>query len=245
MYLWKYWRDTRIRFIVILTSMLAIWAGYLLLQIRRSGHPVAVALYWQDFTATVWTFLPQCFLAMGFAIAGPGEEFAQGTADFLFTRPRSRRYFVWASWGIGAVLILVIVSVYVLAAFLGAIYMTGTIYTWKFLAIVVPAFVMCLIAYGIVYLMAALLRSGRKGYSFGLILIATYASLQGLLRHLWDVRLPNPQNLMAPFAYLVRGAHAPAPAFHFPVAGVVGWTLFALACPLLAQFYIERREVPS
>lgn len=243
MYLWKCWRDTRIRFIFILTSMLVIWVLYLLLQIRRSGHPLAVVLYWQDFTATAWTFLPHCLLAMGLAILGPGEEFAQGTADFLFTRPRSRRYFVWASWAIGAVQILFIVSVYVLAAFLGAVYMTRTIYTWKFLAIVLPAFVMCLIAYGIVYLMTALQRSGRAGFGFGLALIVAYGFLEGLLRLRWSIHLPYPQNLMPPFAYLVRGAHAPAPAFHFPMAGVVGWTLFALACPLLAQFYIERREV--
>lgn len=243
MYLWKYWRDTRLRFIFILISVVVVWVLYVLVQMRRAGHPLAAALYWQDITATLWTFFPCCLLGMGFAIAGPGEEFAQGTSDFLFTRPRSRQYFIWASWTAGAVQILVIVSVYVLAAFLGAIYLTRTVYTWKFLAIILPVFIMCLIAYGIVYLMTALRRSGRKGFSTGVVVIAFYFFLEGLLRSRADMRLPYPQNLMPPFGYLVRGAHLPAPTFHFPLAGVVGWTLFALACPLLAQLYIERTEI--
>jgi ABC-type transport system involved in multi-copper enzyme maturation permease subunit len=244
MYLWKYWRDTGARFIVILTGMVVIWVFYVLFEAHRhSGHAIAAVLYWQDFTATVWMFFPHCLMAMVLAVPGLGEEFAQGTADFLFTRPRSRRYFVWVSWTMGVVQILVIVSVYVLVAFLGAIYISRTVYTWKFLAIVLPVFLMCLIAYGLVYLLATLRRSGRKGLVSALVIVIAYSFLEGSLRLRWNIHLPYPQNLMAPFAYLVRSAHAPAPDFHFPVAAVVGWTLFALACPLVAQLYIQRKEI--
>ncbi len=240
MYLWKYWRDTRVRFIILLMLVAAIW----LLQLHRRAYPIATVLYWEDFTTNLRTFLfLPCLLALGLGISGPGDEFAQRTADFLFTRPRTRRYFIWASWAAGALQILAIVSVYVLAAFLAAVYVSRTVYTWKFLALILPVFLVCIVAYSIICFMTALLRSGQKGYASGLVFIAFYLALNPLLQIRWSINLPYPSGVGRPFAYLVRGAHAPAPVFHFPVAGVVGWTLFAVACPLLGQLYLERREV--
>ena len=251
MYFWKCWRETRVRFIVLLILVAAFWwvvHAQALLQNRIIYasldvlDPADVEGYWKDLTGLIGAyFVLPCFFTMALGAAGVGEEFAQETADFLLTRPRSRGYFIWVSWLTGAVEILTIISVYVLVAFFAAIYVTRTVYTWKFLVMVVPIFLLTMAAYGPICLMTALQRSGRKGYASGLGVIILYILLGALLRAGRSIHLPNPIHLMDPFSGLAKGAHVSA--VHFPLAAVIGWSLFAVACPLLAQFYIERREV--
>jgi ABC-type transport system involved in multi-copper enzyme maturation permease subunit len=256
MYLWKCWRETRVGFVVVLILAAASWyivhiEALVMDKFDTGGifvisNPGEIEGYWLALAHQIGVvFLFPCLLVMGFGTSGPGDELARGTADFLLTRPRPRRYFVWASWFAGALEILAVVLVYVFLAFVAAICITRTIYTWKFLLMVLPIFMLGLVFYGPICLMTALERSGRKGYAAGLGLIILYVLLGGLLRARWMMHLPSPVDLMLPFANVVHGASGipAAGASYSPFVGMVGWSLFALACPALAQVYIERTDV--
>jgi ABC-type transport system involved in multi-copper enzyme maturation permease subunit len=185
---------------------------------------------------------PFALLMMAFGTNGVGEELAQRTADSLFTRPRSRRHFIWVEWAAGALAVFGVVCAYTFVTFFMISYLTGTIFTWKVLATAFPVLLICLACYSLGHLMATLLRSGRKGYAVGLGMIIFYGVLGNLLRIRWHIRLPDTQDLMLPFWHLVEGAHIPWVVFHFPVVAVTGWSLFVLVCPLVAQLYIERSD---
>jgi ABC-type transport system involved in multi-copper enzyme maturation permease subunit len=68
-------------------------------------------------------------LALGTFIAS--EEFADKTVQFLFTKPRSRAYFIWAGWAIGGVELFLIAIVNLSAGWLTLITVTHS--TQRFL----------------------------------------------------------------------------------------------------------------
>ena len=43
--------------------------------------------------------LPFAFLALKFGSFGVGRDLGEGSGSFLFSRPRSRAFFVWSDWG--------------------------------------------------------------------------------------------------------------------------------------------------
>jgi ABC-type transport system involved in multi-copper enzyme maturation permease subunit len=247
MYLWKCWRDNRIRFIFFAAFVAAVGFLHAVITWLAPSHDrssAAVTHYWLEHAREMWFLLPYlALLLMALGTLGAGEEFAQHTADFLFTRPCSRRYFIWMWWASGALSVFVIVCLYTLVTFFTVAYLTKTIYTWKVLASVLPALLVSLACYSLGCLMTTVLRSGRRGYAVGVGIAIVYGLLGTLLRMRWHVRVPDTTNLMLPFWHLVDGVHIPWVAFHFPVAAVAGWSVFVLACPLLAQLYIERCEI--
>jgi hypothetical protein len=148
---------------------------------------------------------------------------------------------------LGALEILTTVFVYVLIIFVAAICITRTLYTWRFLVMAVPIFLLAMVAYGVIYLMTTLQRGGRKGYATGLGLLILYVLFYDLLQLRWGLHVPRPTDLMQPFAAVVAGAGgvhlSSSVALGFPVVAMIGWSLFALACPLLSQMHIDRSDV--
>jgi ABC-type transport system involved in multi-copper enzyme maturation permease subunit len=252
MYLWKCWRDNRFRFIVFLILMVAFaWLVHMqvllqnkIMRFTLSVDPELAREYWRDLSEQIGTgFFFPCLFTMALGSSGVGDEYARGTAEFLLTRPRSRRYFIWVSWFTGALEVLTIVLTFVLLAFLAAIYVTRILYTWRFLVMVVPIFLFAMVAYGVIGLMTALQRSGRKGYATGLGLLVLYVLVYDVLQLRWGFHVPRPTDLMHRFSELATDASGVHSSSGFPVVAIVGWSLFALACPLLSQMYIDRTDV--
>ncbi len=113
MYLWKCWRDTRsffIAFAVIsaavtpVTAALGVGTGLL----NGFGRNVFIP------TLGVVTVM----VALGLGTLCAIQEFTDKTAHFLFTKPRTRRYFVWAGWAVGCAEYSMIVLANVLAGWL-------------------------------------------------------------------------------------------------------------------------------
>jgi ABC-type transport system involved in multi-copper enzyme maturation permease subunit len=96
MYFWKCWRDTRSFFIVF-----AIIAAVVM--------PVAAVVcvgtgLLENFGAEAFrsTFaLIIMFVALALGALCASEEFAGSTIHFLFTKPRTRAYFLWTGWAVG------------------------------------------------------------------------------------------------------------------------------------------------
>jgi hypothetical protein len=136
MYAWKYWRDTRARFL----TFSVLWLGIALLLVfttlstyTRSEHWWRPAVpgggYYPVWTQVIFG-MAVCGAMMaalaGFFLgaSGAGEEFERGTLPFLATRPRPRAYFVWTGWVVGAGELLVLLAAGMGVAFTVLIHFT-------------------------------------------------------------------------------------------------------------------------
>lgn len=113
MYFWKCWRDTRSFFVVFL--IIAAIVMPVAAVVRLGTHLV------EDFGTTAFqsTFgLILMAMAFGLGAIGAIHEFAEKMAHFLFTKPRSRAYFVWTGWAVGFAELLAIAAVNFLAGWI-------------------------------------------------------------------------------------------------------------------------------
>ncbi len=247
MYFWKHWRDNRARstvYLILVASFIAV----VILMLEKSLQDLGLLAKTREFWPLWSVVLGGCLIlvismALSFGAAGIGEEFAQNTAEFLLTRPRSRRHFVWAGWVAGAAQLLLIVSACIGVTLLILLYRTGTPFAWRSLIPVVPLFVLGTLVYSLTYLLTATLRSSRNGYASGLGIVLFYPGLVWLFESQWGIHLPWPGDVFIPVSLVAEGTQAAVSGLAYPVAAAAAWTLVALACPLAAQFVVERMEV--
>ena len=238
MYLSKCWRETRSTFFVFVGAILAVgaFAGYVAWDPFGwiAAKPLELRAVWQSTTggmvATMLGMVPMAGFVLG--ALGVGMEFEKGTADFLLTRPRSRRYFLWTSWSIGAAQMaaLVLVSHAVQLTRLDPHHFGSLRGFSRSLA----AFcTVALFFYTVTYLMTTLARNSRHGTALSVTAIVGYFGLYTWLRLWYEIAIPMPMELMTRSG---RGASA------FPIAAVAGWLTVCLALMLIAQFRFERAE---
>ncbi len=109
MYLWKYWRETRV---VALISLALVGVLFVLVlkehptvsgpqAIGQLSMILPVSLYFQT--------APIGLLGWLLGSCGVGRDLGDRTGAYLFTRPRRRAYFVWRDWAFGMAEMLPIV----------------------------------------------------------------------------------------------------------------------------------------
>jgi len=242
MYAWKWWRENRSRAIayLIVVAALAVFLPWM----NPKGFPNAAGRARELGAEEMWRFalagfgsLVCIFAGLSLGATGVGDEFAQGTLDFLLTKPRSRKYFVWAGWLAGAGTLLMMAALAVLLSLVNLAFVTKSLPNWKLLAIIIPLFVLSVVAYSLTYFMTALTKSARSGLSFGLglIVIAELLPVAGYAE--WQIDLPSL------FSVLETSRWATGQGAHFPLAATIGWSLVALAFPFATQFLFQRVEV--
>jgi ABC-type transport system involved in multi-copper enzyme maturation permease subunit len=228
MYFWKCWRDTR-SFSVVFLIIAAI------------VMPVAVVVCMgthlvEDFGTTAFstTFgLILMAVALGLGAIGAIHEFAENTAHFLFTKPRSRAYFVWAGWTVGFAELLAIATVNFLAGLASlshygknplhsALY--GPTNAQAFLA----PLIYCLWAYCLTYSLTVLLRSGLKGLGASIGILFVFPLFGVAIRWRWHIELPSPPQ---PIGSLPLG-----------ISNII-WIFVAMLFVLAAQLAVERTEI--
>lgn len=257
MYFWKCWRDLRGRFIVFLTVLpmmvifLAVVASIVSVSpawksgthgwkfvrsVRGAGH---IANAWDNTFrfGLEGSCSPLIVLAgLNLGAMGAGQEFEQGTIDFLLTRPRRRRYFIWAGWAFGALELLTIATLTVLAGFATLVYLTGAVYAWKLLGLVVPLFILGAVAFSLTYFLSTLARNTRTGFSLGLGLVLMSVLLPPAIGYWWPIHAPSLTDLF------MAGNWAMDARARFPVGSVVGWGVVAVVFGIAAQVFFERAE---
>jgi hypothetical protein len=100
MYLWKYWRETRI---IFGTSVVSIAIMFVVNLWSQNVDPL------QSFdqlltiipTALALQAFPISFIAWLLGSFGVGRDLGERSGSYLFSRPRSRGFFVWHDWGLG------------------------------------------------------------------------------------------------------------------------------------------------
>ena len=243
MYLWKCWRETRVSFYVFL--FIAVTLAVLPWKIMDYAMGDLGA---RQFFALAWTILilacsALCSLAgMSLGATGISEEFAQKTAEFLLTRPRSISHFVWTGWAANAAQFLALTGTMVLVG--------ASILSWRcqaplsgrLLLTFVPGLIMTLLIYGITYLLGILHHNGRNGFISCLGVVIVFPMTLKLLEYFWHVHLPSPGD-MYPVGISKMIQHPELIATVPPLWPLVAWLSVALACPFIAQLVLERTEL--
>lgn len=237
MYLWKCWRDTRSAFFVFVASALAVGIFGVYVQSDPFGwiaaKPESSRLLWHVLSDGLGASLKGVIPIAGFVLGamGVGVEFERGTADFLLTRPRSRRTFLWTSWCLGAAQILTLVLLAHTITWL-----TRPDYSAAqpglFSRHPLGLCTVTLLLYSVTYLMTTLTRNGRNGTGLSLAVITAYAGLHAWLNVWYGITIPVFWDLSErhDFAGVTLG-------FLF------GWLAVGLTLMVVAQFRFERAEV--
>ena len=239
MYLWKCWRDTRSAFFVLVGTILALgaFAGYVALDPFGwiAAKPLDWRVVWQTtaggMVITMLGMVPMAGFLLG--ALGVGMEFEKGTADFLLTRPRAHRYFLWTSWSLGAAQMaaLVLVSHAVQFTRLDAHHF-GSLRGFSQSCAAYCA--VALVLYTVTYLMTTLTRNSKYGAAFGVATFMAYTGLTFWLLLWHDMRVPFLHELVFDPGHMGDG---------FPPSALLGWLLVSLAMVVAAQFSFERAEV--
>ncbi|HEY2548793.1 MAG TPA: hypothetical protein VGI46_22140 [Candidatus Acidoferrum sp.] len=243
MYFWKCWRGTRVSFYVFLAIALtlAVLPWKIMDSAMRDLGP-------QQFFALAWmilVFASSGLLAiagMSFGATGISEEFAHKTAGFLLTKPRSIRYFVWAGWAANALQFLTLTGTMVLV---GASLLSWACHvqlTGRLLLTFVPGLIMTFLLFGMTYLLAILHKNGRNGFISSLGVVIVFPMICLAVQYFWHIHLPSPGDMYpVEMSQMVR--HPELVAALPPLWPLVGWSLVAPACPLVAELVLEHTEL--
>jgi hypothetical protein len=231
MYFWKCWRDTRSLFVILLIIATVI---------------MPVAAWVSVGTKLVEEFGTSAFLstfgllgmgaALGLGALMASEEFADKTVQFLFSKPRSRRYFLWAAWAVGYAELLLIAMVNLLVGWVTLSHygnpfhstLFGSIAAREIVGSIVGSLILFLYAYCLTYALTTFLRSGLKGLGASMAIIFGLPFLSIAVRWRWKIDLPIPTNHIGSLPSSLSN-------------GV--WILIALLFVFGAQFVVERTEI--
>jgi len=227
-YLWKCWRDTRsffIAFLIIAAAAIPVTA----LVCTGTG-------LMRDFgvSAVSSTFgLLMTIITLGLGAIGAIHEFSDNSVHFLFTKPRSRAYFVWAGWAVGCVEVFAIAVVNLIAGSITlAFYSVGPF--WSEISNAsrrlntVDVLLYGLVYYGLTYSLTAMLRSGLKGLGASMAVMTGFWNFAAVLHRLWNINIPTPAD---------RIGNLP-----MPISDSV-WIVVALLLVGGAQLVVERAEI--
>lgn len=242
-YLWKCWRDSRSAFLFVLTAMLANSA----LGLYAAYDPFGWIAAKEEWPRTLWLTTTQALMltmvglvpVAGFVLGavGVGTEFERRTADFLLTRPRSRRSMLWISWALGAAQMVALVILSILLVRITGHQGAAV----KNIRGMVGMCIVALVIYSVTYLMTTLSRSSRHGLSLGLLAFIAYTGLGVWLQLWYEIKIPNMWDMV--FSSGRREVLDAGFASDLPVSAWFGWLAVCLAMVLASQWRFERAEV--
>lgn len=270
MYLWKCWRDTRLTFFIYLT----ICAAAALLWLVGGGFQSRAMAMNVSPIETLWLLFVIGAAVFGAIFAGAigitlgsrniGSDLATGSAQFLLTRPRSRKYFVWAGWGVGIVEILALLGITALVA-IAALYLQGG-QVWRnfptsigavplnhssvtpsdlprllFAVVRVPLLIASIVLttvvmYGLTYLLTVLTRSGQRAIAYTFAVVLAYSIIGSVLARWIGVSLPT-------LIFYLADPQARESWHLSPMLQLALWSICAVAFPLAAQFVLDNAEM--
>lgn len=208
-------------------------------------------ILWTAMIGITFTMVYLCAIVMGFVTGASnvGGDFARGSAEFLLTRPRSRRHFVWAGWSAGIAEVLALMLATGLVVWGATFFILGAVWrqvtspirfqveqsTIDIPMMVAAAFLTAALVFGLTYFMGVLLKSSQRGLIASLGILAGYQGLNAILRETARLSLPT-------LDFLER-ANLAARWDGSQRAQFIGWLLLVLAFPFAAQLALHRKEI--
>jgi hypothetical protein len=254
MYLWKCWRDTRIVLVASLVCIGVLFVSIVSKDIAIDQHaPFERLSNILPFALTIQAF-PISFVAWLLGSFGVGRDLGERSGSYIFTRPKSRAYFVWCDWCVGMAQLLPI------AALLNL--MLGVLLHRIIVAVGDPLHGSVLIAgrpvtlafivwlnFGAAYLLAGLVFSltyfstviakHAKGLIYGAGVLVGYIFLEMIVPHYWPgIHLPH--LVLQEFVQshlVVRGISS-----YLGVSAVIRAAII-LVFPFAAQFVLQKADL--
>jgi hypothetical protein len=250
MYLWKYWRESRITFAVgmvlvglLLWGVLKIPVGSVGGDIHdHSGNSAGIYLV----AAAILTF-PLAFLGWQFGTFGVGHDLSWGSGGFLFSRPRSRAFFVWSDWGYGMAQLLLLVlaanSVLALACCRdardgGPILLSGEPVSMFsiFCLHCAGGLLFTGLLFGLTYFCSVLVK--RRGLVLSIGVVLAYLIAKAVVNYCWQITLPD--LTLTEFTMKLTGGASFADHLGLEIALR---SAVALAFPVAAQLLLQQRDI--
>jgi hypothetical protein len=252
MYLWKYWRESRITFAVgmalvglLLWGVLKIHLGAMAPGPHDAGEVSPATIY---LLMAAPLALPLGFLALLFGSFGIGSDLGKGSGSFLFSRPRSRAFFVWNDWGYGMAQLLLIVlaanavlalAVYRIAGGGGPISVGGVPVSMASIFVLhcVAGLLLIGLVMGLTYLSSVLAKN--RGALLALGVLLAYLIAKAVVKYKWP-SITLPDLTLTEFSMTPEGP----PGFAHNLGLEIGLrAAVALAFPFAAQILLQQRDV--
>jgi hypothetical protein len=255
MYLWKYWRESRIIFVWSMVLIAMLFVAVLRARVTMGGASQ------EDFRQTVGMIIfffylqvvPLGFLAWLLGSLGVGRDLGENSGSFLLTRPRRRAWFLWRDWGFGmtqvalatiflsAVIWLIVHRALVAAGdpFNGRIPMPGmtepVLVTTLCGIICAGGLVIAGLIFSVTYFSTILIQNSR-GTLLSAGLFVGYLALGAVLHHYWQ-QVQFPSLLLQLFKQSGPGINN-----HLPLEIAVRAALILLF-PIAAQVLLEHSDI--
>ena len=251
MYAWKCWRETRGRFVFLLTLFVAIALLVTLIPglKERNGwwyfdrseytHDPALMVHLVSLMVLSGLWGSGLLSAVFLGATSSGSEIEPGTIEYLWTRPRTRTSMTWTHWGVCLmeILIVAIVPAYLAAALLGTLTRN-----WNVPLLLVAPWMMVIVGLpmlGLTTLMIALRRSASGGLLYTAGVVSVYVIVRQIA--IGPLHLQLPTLFAGPVVWLMNN-HQPY-AVAFPWGSFWRAVFLAAAFPLAAQYLLKRAEV--
>jgi ABC-type transport system involved in multi-copper enzyme maturation permease subunit len=254
MYFRKCWRDVR-AFLLLYAFLAVSGALFAVLpqaavahpeggwSIVTGGSPQRIISMWNGGLTVLALFgiFLGVMAGLGLGASGVGGEFPRGSLEYLFTRPRARRYFLWTGWLAGMSQLAITFLLYTLVGVLALLYVCGSLQTWRIVLLVPLSVTSAAVTFGLTCFLTVLCRDGRLGLNLSLGLVGAWlvAAIYLYVYHL--IKLPFVWNMLVEFP-----GRDPQGAIYgwvpFPLARVILWWVVALALPAAAQPILERSD---
>ena len=246
MYFLKSWRDARLSVAIFAVPILVMLYGFLRhapAQIGTSSHASAEWLVTRGLSITGILLL---FVAWSLGGDGIGHDIAEDRGAFLLTRPRLRRFFVWADSGFsfglmavlawGMTLLLVLLTLVHVIRFAPGLSLSPL----AFLLIPLSGIVFAGLIYAVTYLCTMLIPRDKTARVISVAVLIAYAYLHLKAFREWGgaTQYFFPSWWVDPFPY--QSSSAVAPHVWLELGARV---LAILVLLLAAQVVLERREI--
>jgi len=228
MYVWKCWRDTRSFFIVFAIIAVVVMPVAAVVCV---GTGLLENFGSEAFRSTFALIIS--FVALALAAVCASEEFAGSTIHFLFTKPRSRAYFLWTGWAVGCAELLAIALVNWAAGSLTLGHYSknplhSAILDSAMIQQLAGAAIYGLYIYCITYSLTVALRNGLRGLGASMAIVFGLPFFAIAVRWRWKINLPIPT---VPIASLS------------PLTSNIIWMVVALLFVFAAQLVVEHSEI--
>jgi ABC-type transport system involved in multi-copper enzyme maturation permease subunit len=252
MYLWKYWRESRITFAVgmalvglLLWAVLKIHVGDLGQGPNGTNETSPATIYLLMAAPLV---LPLGFLALLFGSFGVGRDLGEGSGSFLFSRPRSRAFFVWSDWGCGMAQLLLIVlaanavlalAVYRITGGGGPILLAGKPVPMASIFVLhcIAGLLLIGLLMGLTYFSSVLAKN--RGVLLALGVVLAYYIAKAVVNYKWP-SITLPDLTLTEFSMTPQGPPGFAKNLGLEIALRAA---VALAFPFAAQILLQQRDV--
>ena len=249
-FFWNCWVRNRFRLVAYLVLGCAlILLGTLPVTMRWvHGHWVWVHPDTTKDAMEAWRFgVEHVALAMIFLMLfsaadlgslGVGESAARKEYDFLLTRPRTRRHFVWTAWLAGFTQLCLLALIPLAVAVMTLYALTSRLYSDRLWLLSLGAVELSMLVFSGAFALTLATGSSRNGFELLFSLLVAYYAVKQVVGGFWFLSFWMPRNSYALGAYdwLQTGQQV-----HYVVLLLMVPATTVL--PFLAQFGFEKKDL--